>query len=163
MLCWIACSSEALRFEGQCAFSHWCKEGTSAIMNYILYNTFMSTIPLLLTVTKGGPPLFALQRYLPEQLKERAHLWLGNDHELPVEPHEVGVITIGTDWNKQIGCWFSVWKNWHFKSQLLAMNLESVQVMSLVALKRQSACEVAKCGKHVSECTKCGIRYILCL
>ena len=54
----------------------------------------MSTIPLLLTVTKGGPPLFALQRYLPEQLKERAHLWLGNDHELPVEPHEVGVITV---------------------------------------------------------------------
>ena len=41
------------------------------------------------------------------------------------------------------------------------MNLESVQVMSLVALKRQSACEVAKCGKHVSECTKCGIRYTL--
>lgn len=29
-----------------------------------------------------------IERYLPEQLKERAHLWLGNDHELPVEPHE---------------------------------------------------------------------------
>lgn len=30
-----------------------------------------------------------IERYLPEQLKERAHLLLGNAHELPLEPHEV--------------------------------------------------------------------------
>lgn len=29
-----------------------------------------------------------IERYLPEQLKERAHHWLGHDHELPLEPHE---------------------------------------------------------------------------